>query len=61
MVNRYLQSEEEYMGYNLKVVMTKLDQTMRFHKTCEVWKDGKRIATGKTKKEMKEQIAEGYI
>lgn len=61
MVNRYLQSEEEYMGYTIKVVMKKLDQTMRYRKSCEVWKDGKHIATGKTKKEMKEQIADGYI
>ena len=61
MVNRYFQSEEEYRGFILKVVMTKLGQSMQYRKTCEVWKDGKRIAIGKTKKEMKEQIADGYI
>lgn len=56
----YIQSEENYKGFTLKVVMTSLGD-LRYHRTCEVWKDGERISIGKTKKEVKVLIAEGYI
>lgn len=65
MLNRYIHSEEEYRGYILKVVTVEFTVSglmgTRYTRKCEAWKDGKHIATSKTKKEMKKQIAEGYI
>lgn len=60
-MDKYTQSEEKYKGYIIKVVMTRLGQTMQYRRTCEAWKDGRKVYVGKTKKEMKELIAEGYI
>lgn len=62
MVRQYVQSEEEYKGYLLKVVATCLDdKTLQYHRSCEIFKNGVRIGIDKTKKSAKELIDGGYI
>lgn len=61
-MREYIQSEEEYKGYLLKIRRYCLDDRRNiFHRNCEVWKNGEHIATGKTKKEIKELIDGGYM
>lgn len=57
--NRYVQSEEAYKGFVLKVIRFQLGKTAMYHRECELWKDGTRIAIGKTKTEMKDLIDHG--
>lgn len=62
MIRKYMQSEENYRGFKLVIMMTCLDdEKNRYHRTCEIYKDGERIGIGKTKKECKELIKGGYI
>ena len=61
MKHEYIQSKEFYKGFDLIVVMRKLDSTFAYHRECDVWKDGLLISIGKTKKECKELIDGGYI
>lgn len=62
MMREYIQSEESYKGFKLVIRMTCLDDRKNnYHRSCEVYKDGERIGIGKTKKECKELIDEGYI
>lgn len=58
---KYIQSEEEYKGFTLKVIMSDISGNLRYHRRCEAWKDGRCVSVGKTKKEMKELISGGYI
>ena len=62
MLREYIQSEEEYKGFKLVIRMTCLDDYRnRYHRSCEIYKNGECIGVGKTKKECKELIKEGYI
>jgi len=61
MIREYIQSTEEYKGFVLEIHMTALHDMGHYHRTCEVFRDGKRIGIGKTKKECKELIDGGYL
>lgn len=61
-MRKYIQSEEQYKGYILRIVMTCLDdRRMQYHRSCEAYHNEKRVAIGKTKKEMKKLIDGGYV
>lgn len=62
MIREYIQSEEDYKGFVLKITRTCLDERrLVYHRRCEVWSNGERIAIGKTKKEIKDLIDGGYM
>ena len=62
MGDEYIQSEEFYKGYVLKIRLYRLDdQSMVYHRNCDIYKDGKRIGISKTKKEAKDLISNGYM
>ena len=56
MMHKYIQSTEQYKGYTLEVEIYRLHDDDGYHRSCHVTKDGKSIATGKSKKAMKELI-----
>ena len=59
MMHEYIQSTEQYKGFTLEVEMCRLHDYGSYHRRCRVYKDGKGIATGKSKKAMKELIDSG--
>lgn len=61
MVKSYIQSEEEYKGRILKIEMYCLDDSVNYHRRCLVFKNGKGIASCKTKKEAKDLIDHGFL
>lgn len=56
-MTRIIQSDEEYKGYVLKVVLTRMYN--KWTRSCEVWENGVSIAISKTKKESKDLIDNG--
>lgn len=59
MIHKYVQSVEEYKGFTLSIIMTCLHDYGHFHRSCDVSKNGNRIAVCKTKKEAKDLIDNG--
>lgn len=58
----YIQSEESYKGFNLKIRRFCLNSnTLMYHRECLIFKGDNSIAISKTKKEAKELIDGGYI
>lgn len=57
-----LQSTETYKGYELQIWMYRFleSEHTTFHRKCVVLLNGKEVATGKSKKEIKEMIDAGY-
>lgn len=55
------QSTETYKGFILEIRLFRFDGKNNWHRECRVYKDGKRIAICKTKKEAKDLITHGYM
>lgn len=56
MMYEQLISTENYKGYTLAHYKVRLHDRGSFRRLVKVYKDGKHIATGKTKKELKDLI-----
>lgn len=62
MIKEYIQSEEQYKGFTLKIRRYCLnDKTLTYHRECRIFRGDEYIALCKTKKEAKEFIDGGYI
>ena len=61
MVVDFIESEEDYMGFVLKVRKYRYTEQkgIIWHRKSELYKNGERIAVSKTKKELKEMIKSG--
>ena len=55
----YIQSEEQYKGFILKIRRFTLGNNLTYHRCCDIYYNGKRIGIGKTKKECKDLISHG--
>lgn len=57
MINEYIQSVENYKGFVLKIRLFRFDSCKSgWHRECEIYRNQKRIAISKTKKEAKDLI-----
>lgn len=58
-VREYIQSEEDYKGFKLVIVMERFmsSPSLEYHRRCHIFDEaGERIGIGKTKKELKDLI-----
>lgn len=60
MIKEYIQSEEQYKGFTLRIRRFCLNEkTLTYHRECIIFRDGVSVGIGKTKKECKELIDYG--
>lgn len=59
-MKEYIQSEEKYKGFTLKIHRFCIsDKTLTYHRECMIYLNDKCLGIGKTKKECKDLIDYG--